>query len=598
VNAVVVRLRRFAPSLTMTVAFVASLVVYLSNGETISSYDAVPNSLLAFDVLAAHRLDFDSLRNGYFVGLGGQYAFVEAPNGHLSSLFPIGTAIVTAPIYSVLYVARAAASQPIDISSPAFEPVRLADEKLAAAIVAALAVALFFACARSLAGPVAAALATAAFAFGTQTWMIGSQGLWQHGSVELVLLGMIAALLQATRSEGRARTAWLLVAGACMGLLPVVRPTAIVFAVAGLAFAATWFGRRALPAGAGALLGIAPGVAWNLTVFHSLVGGYAADAQAYTNSFGAAAGALAALVISPSRGILVFTPLVVLSAVGLARAAREDSAPARLLTLLSMASLLLIASYAFYAGWIGGDAYGPRFLTDCMPVAMLLLAYVVPASTPALVACAAALVWSIGVQAAGAFSGAAGPVWNEIPIALAYAPDRVWQLADSQIERNVRATYYHYVPDYPTGGPQYTAEFAGRVTAVTRSDGAASEPLASRPGEALALTASLQNTGRSTWFGYASAVYNKEARVRARIVDARGRRISEQQLYVEGNVAPGAQARAIGMLSTPKAAGAYTLQCDVVALGVELGSSAPQPLRVPLNVGERPAAAENTGVSP
>jgi len=579
-------------------AFVVSLTVYLSNGETISSYDAVPNSLLAFHALADHRLDFDALRNGYFVGLGGQYAFVEGPNGHLTSLFPIGTAIVTAPIYAVLYVARAAASQPTDVSSPAFEPVRLADEKLAAAIVAALAVALFFACARSLAGPVAAALATAAFAFGTETWMIGSQGLWQHGSVELVLLGMIAALLLAARRDVAARAGWLFVAGACMGLLPVVRPTATVFAVAGLVFAATWFGRRALPAVAGVLLGIAPGIAWNEFFFHSLVGGYAGNAQAYTASVGAATAALAALVVSPSRGILVFTPLVAIGAVGLARAARERTAPARLLTFLAIASLLLVVNYAFFVGWIGGDAYGPRFLADCMPVAMLLLAYVVPASPPAMVACAAAFVWSIGVQAAGAYSGAAGPLWNEIPIGLAHAPARVWQLADSQIERNVRATYYHYVPDYPTGGRRYTAGFAGRVTAVARTDRSLGAPLAGRPGEALAVTALLRNTGRSPWFGYASAVYNKEARVRARIVDARGRAVSEQQLYVEGNVAPGARARAIGMLSTPNAAGTYTLQCDVVARGDELASSAPQPLRVPLNVGERLAAIENTRVSP
>ncbi len=261
-------------------AFAIALAVYLSNGETISSYDAMPNSLLVVHALADHRLDFDVLRNGPYTKIGGQYALVEAPAGHLTSLFPVGTAIVTAPVYATLYALRAASGQVTDIASPGFEPVRLADEKVAAAIVAALAVALFFACASTIAGLPVAALATVAFAFGTETWMIGSQGLWQHGSVELVLLAMIGALLQGSRTENAVlRTRWLFVAGACMGLLPVVRPTALVFSIAGAIFAAMWFERRALGAvAAGALLGLAPGIAWNLSFFHSLAGGYAGNA--------------------------------------------------------------------------------------------------------------------------------------------------------------------------------------------------------------------------------------------------------------------------------------------------------------------------------
>ena len=68
--------------------------------------------------------------------------------------------------------------------------------------------------------------------------MICSQGLWQHGSVNLVLLGMIYALL-------RARPGWLLAAGVMAGLLPVVRPTAVLFSIAAAVFVVLAMGRRA-----------------------------------------------------------------------------------------------------------------------------------------------------------------------------------------------------------------------------------------------------------------------------------------------------------------------------------------------------------------
>jgi hypothetical protein len=552
-------------------AFAIALAVYLANGETISSYDAVPNSLLAYDVLAGHRLDFDALRNGYFVGLGGQYAFTEAPNGHLASIFPVGTAIVTAPIYAALYAVHTITGQPVAIASPAFEPVRRTDEKLAAAIVAATAVALFFACARSFAAPAGALLATAGFAFGTETWMIGAQGLWQHGSVELVLLAMIFALLAADRAERwSAERGWLAAAGVCGGLLPVVRPTAILFSVAAAAFAWSWFGRRALPAAVGAAIGIAPGIAWNVLVFHSLAGGYEGNAAAYTASLPAAASALAALIVSPSRGLLVFTPLILVAAIGLARALHMRTADARLLCALAAATLALYASYGWFAGWIGGEAFGPRYLTDGMPVAMLLAAYVVPATAAAVAGYAALFAWSAGVQAAGAFSGAAGPLWSAVPIPLAYAPERVWQVHDSQIERNVRAAYYHYAPDYPTGAADYAPRFAGRVLRLVRLDGSA---LAARPGETFPVGAAVRNSGQVRWYGAATAVYNKEARVRARTFTSGGALVDQRELYVEGSVAPGADAQATGVLHAPASPGTYVVRCDVAALGAPVRDS-------------------------
>ena len=121
-----------AASLVLAVA-IGSFALYLSNAQRLASYDSVPNSLLAFNLLRDHRLDFDLFRGGYFNALGGQYAFAEAPNGHLASVFPIGTAIVTLPLYAAFWLGSGAGLPPIE--SPAFEPFRVRYEQIAAAAV-------------------------------------------------------------------------------------------------------------------------------------------------------------------------------------------------------------------------------------------------------------------------------------------------------------------------------------------------------------------------------------------------------------------------------------------------------------------------------
>jgi hypothetical protein len=546
--------------------FVATLTIYMANGETISSYDTAPSTLFAYNLLAYHTLDFDRFRHSYFDALGGGYAFVEAPDGHLSPVFPIGTALLTYPLYAAMY----ALDPPGDITSPRFELRRARDEKRVAATIAALSAVLLYLCARLLGTPLQAGVVTALFAFGTDTWMTSSQALWQHGPVSLVTLGLIYALLRAARAApGRGRAGWLVLAGACAGFLPVIRPTALLFSLAGGAYALATFRRASVPFWIAAAGAVAPGIGWNLAVFHVLSGGYAVNLPAYDFAPADVAVAFAGLLVSPSRGLLVFTPLVVFAVVGAVRAARAGGAEARLLLVMAGACVALTVNYACTLIWEGGACYGPRFLTDVMGPAALLWVYVVPRAPRAFAAGTAvfALVaaYSVAVQAAGAWGGAAGARWNGVPIDIARRPARVWQLRDSQIERNVRGTYYHIIPDYPTRGAAYAAGFAGDVLAVTAPGGA---PIVAAPGSSVDLTALVRNTGTSPWYGYPTAVYNGEAQVRVRVVNARGALVRAGVLYVDGAPRAGETGTALGTIVMPAAAGTYRAALDVIAFGI------------------------------
>jgi hypothetical protein len=524
----------------------ASFAIFTSNPAPVVSYDTAPNSLLAFNLWENHRLDLDRFRGGYLAASAGRYAFVEAPNGHLTSLFPVGAAIVTLPLYAVFELARRDRAHVPPLETAAFEPLRQRFEKLAAAAVAAVSVGVFLLCALEIASAWPAAVATAVYALGTSLWSTASQALWQHGPVNLLVLVMVYTLFRANRSrDGTRVVVWLVAAGLCAGLLPVVRPPAALFSLGGSIFAVWTFRERSGWFVAALALGAAPGLAWNAYFFHSPLGGYAPNLAAYALGPSALA-AFGALLVSPSRGILVFSPVLAFAALGVARARHAHDRNARLVLLLAAACVALVVQYACFRYWWAGFAYGPRFLTDIVAVAALLVAYAIPRYPAAFVP---ALLFSVGVQFVGVNSGAAGSDWNAVPVSIDERPNRAWQLGDNQIERNARAAYYHLFAWNIAATPEYRRDLGASI--------AATSPASIR----------VVNDGRSTIYGYDSGVYAGQLRVLVRVLDARRRVYSEQQLYVRGTPRPGERSPVDGQLALPARPGLYVFEFTPMLVG-------------------------------
>lgn len=435
---------------------VACLALYQSNGDTyIYTYDSAPNSLLVLNALENHRLDFDDFRNGYLFRLGGGYAFAGDRHGHLTSLFPIGTAIVSAPAYLVFDALIHLQHRPSDLTSPDFERYRLHYEKLAANWIAALAAVLMFLCARRLTGLVPSLIVTLAFAAGTDMWAVGALALWQHGSVNLLVLAMTGSLFAALDARpSRRMLPWLLLAGLCAGFLFMVRPTALIFSAAGLAFAAWEFRPGVLTFVAGLVAGLTPGIVWNERTFGTLLGAYGQNADAYVFSWAQFSNAFAALLISPGKGLLLFTPIAVFSLIGLWHAWRARTPQGRLLVALAAASFVLLVQYSFFARWWGGTSFGPRYLTDTACVLALLLAYAIPVRPAARVAFGVLLAASIAIQFVGA-NGEEFGRWSALPVSIDVQPARVWSLADTPIARDAVATWRRYASstNVVQGGP-------------------------------------------------------------------------------------------------------------------------------------------------
>jgi hypothetical protein len=149
--------------------------------------------------------------------------------------------------------------------------------------------------------------------------------------------------------------------------------------------------------------------------------------------------AWAGLLVSPSRGLLVFSPIVLVALLG-TRAAfvRGDREPFVWCLVAMAAQLALFASYSV---WWGGHTYGPRYLVDVLPLAVPLAALAL--SAPRLprvrtIAATLAVAWSIAVAATGAFCYP-HDAWNTDPTEIDRDHARLWDVDDNQIVRCWRA---------------------------------------------------------------------------------------------------------------------------------------------------------------
>jgi hypothetical protein len=150
---------------------------------------------------------------------------------------------------------------------------------------------------------------------------------------------------------------------------------------------------------------------------------------------------IAANLVSPSRGLLVFTPVVLLGVVGVVVGLKRRTL-GDLELLATGATALLVVAAACNPVWWAGFAYGPRLLTDVLPFVAVMalplaalwpqrLGAVTPAGAVALAAVAVVVAWSVAVHARGATAEVTWN-WNSVPRSIDDDPDRIWSWSDAQ----------------------------------------------------------------------------------------------------------------------------------------------------------------------
>jgi hypothetical protein len=420
------------------------LLVYNANLRSVSTGDTYPARYLPFAIWQHHTLLLDPIAPLTAQGRGKTaYWMVPVPGGHTISLYPVVLPVVIAPLYlpAVGYLHWKG------WTDARLDSVARVMEKLTASLLAALSAALLYLLLRRRAAAPTALPLTLAYAFGTTTWVISSQALWQHGLAQLLVIGLLL-LLTGPCTGPRA-----LAAGLLCGLIAANRPPDVILAAVLGAYGLFWAGRRAVLLVAAAALPMGLVLLYNLGVADHIAGGYGRLGKAAFLQNDLLSG-LGGLLFSPTRGLFVFSPFLLFLILAWRRLPRDRGE--RALTLaMSVGVVLQLLLYA-KSDWRAGSSWGPRFLTDLLPLLMWMLVPVVAAlrgvgRTCFLVAVGAAVAiqvigafWYTGLTDRAIFAAASGPQqmraawdWRNAP----YAASLKHGLAPAELLLGTRGTF-------------------------------------------------------------------------------------------------------------------------------------------------------------
>ncbi len=277
-----------------------------------------------------------------------------------------------------------------------------------------------------------ATLTAVLFAFTTSAWSIGSRALWQQTASMLwlsVLLLLIVQLSSGAKCFARI--------GLVGGLAVICRPTDLVIVAVTLGWVVLRYRRAAW-----ATVLTASSVAGVFLVISRVSYGiWLPDYYSFGRFNGKVAigffDGLFYNTVSPSRGLLIYDPILLLAAAGVVVLwRRQEITPAVTIAALSFPiQLLVIADY----GSDGGTAYGPRLMIDVVPLLAFLAAPVVAMALDR--TCnrrALSLGLVITVSTFGLFVNATGALlrssrcWNDVPVNFDSKPSRAWSWSDAQ----------------------------------------------------------------------------------------------------------------------------------------------------------------------
>jgi hypothetical protein len=357
-------------------------------------------------------------KDGHLSFNGPRYNIVESKrrNAYLSTFGPI-PGLTFVPLSALLlHVDPEFENSPLLVLSAA---------KLHASMMVAITTVLLFLMTLTFTTRRFALLLALAYGVCTCAWSIGSQNLWQQTVNTLLLcLGFTFFL----RAPERPRS--LAISGAALGAAMACRATSALFVVAVGVYLLLYHRKSVLAFALGAVPVPAAIAFYNWYYFGSPIS-FGQELAGHTMALEKTGSpelwqtpflqGLLGLMISPSRGLLVFSPFLAAAGFGVVRIWRD--ARYRALRPLTIAAGLIMALQCKWFDWWGGWTYGYRPWLDVVP---LLVLFVVPAldgiweSKAKKGLFVAALGWSCLVQAIGAF--AYDKSWNDREIFMVEIP--------------------------------------------------------------------------------------------------------------------------------------------------------------------------------
>ena len=399
------------------IAFLLPLLVYNLGHRYLGSGDCIPAELLPISVLTEGDLDF----NEFEASPTPPYYF-RWEGARLVSNYPIVPGLLNVPAYAAARLAG------LDLMAW-----RKRLSLYTSSLLTAFSVLFLYDALRRRYGSTSRALGLSlAYAFATNVATIGGHALFQHGPALFFLAGGLALVVAARP--------WTLgLAGPCLALAVLTRPTNVLLA-APLAFVVIRRHPRRLPGFL--VLGAIPVLIHAGYCWRYLGTPWSTGQNVPAGNFtGDAWQGLAGLLVSPSRGLFVFSPFLVFAIPAAVAAFRRSDEDRLLERGFVIGSVAVLALYARWVLWWGGHSFGYRLITELALPLVVLIAFDWPrirASRPAVVIFSIALAWSVFVQYLG------GWIYpSHFNYRVDQEPSILWNVRDSELALLTEQLFRH-----------------------------------------------------------------------------------------------------------------------------------------------------------
>lgn len=340
--------------------FLAAAAFCLSVYSPVSYTRADPSGTL---LTAQSLLQNGSLKlDAYKPWIPPSYRFVEV-HSHTYYVYPVGTPLFTAPIVW-------AAGLTGNIYLP-FTPADEALQNIISGLSVALCAMLMYFLAKAFLPALHSYTLAIAFTFGTSILSTMGTALWSTNFAMLFSLG--ALILIAYEAKGNLTGLNPYGLGLLLFSAYLCRPSEAVFV--GIVFLYVLVYRRNI------FLRLAATVGGLMVVF--VVSSYLELHQILPEYYRSSDFALSmkfftafyANLFSPSRGLLIFSPFLALILVGTAAYGKTliKNPFFQLAGIWFLSHLFMVSAWKV---WWGGQSYGPRLFTDCLPALLILLALI------------------------------------------------------------------------------------------------------------------------------------------------------------------------------------------------------------------------------
>lgn len=355
------RQKRWCNWVLLTALFLSVWGAYLITNIATSG-DSRWSLLTALSIIKEFNTDLNEFADA------GNNPIIERIGGNFYTIFPIGASIIAVPFVAIIdpvLTKFPIIEQFLRNRSPTIkEKLTVANfyygfEMLIASFLVALTTVVFFLIARNRLSLTMALVPTFIFAFCTSAWSIAATALWQHGPSMLMLTLALYHLIQ-----GRSNPRLICLAGLPLAFSYVVRPTNAVSLFFLSIYIVVHRRKQAPLYFVLAEILLSAFLAYNLSVYGAPLSPYYAPNRLGHNT--AFWEALAGNVISPGRGLFIFSPVLLFSVLGVILLFKNRAATPLDCYLMVIVVLhwLIISTFPH---WWGGKSFGPRFLSDMLP---------------------------------------------------------------------------------------------------------------------------------------------------------------------------------------------------------------------------------------